>query len=1036
MMYSMTLHRHAARFVRTMQIAAIGLLVTIALSVHAVGTVLPAPDLPKLVFAPETEADAPLPGLLREALRGYATRLPDVTALQWLDLDHDTAGQLTRTQRYWNEPMQAFGAACRREPSVCEPLVAAQLQAMDRALRADAHSGASLTKAVTLSVMSDLCQYRTGLPECPLNQHLPSTAVQWMLLGRDLLFVEWVQRYNAQRTQYLSWVKSQGQQLGASTLAALPPLPHWLQAEYFERVGQLSAAREAWLQALVEAVTSRSAADSERMAALRLARLSWRLSDEEAALQWQQYVAALPEPAAPPCWQRSEQWRIDIARAYVLRQPLPDAPGTLRELIAAECPYTQALADYAVDVLTGGAGSAASRSSDAASTADMLTVGVQACHANCAPGRRQALRGLLLLAQSESREIAKLGVTWRGRLDRFENLLESDKREAWATAAALLREPTLKEQGLALLTALQGHILIGHEADRFNSTGAQQNRSRWDALHRTAALAATQQGQTLELQRLEAMRAQTLLRRLRLTSLERELATVRDADAQARYESTVSALQQAWRQLDGLSGRDDARLSALRLQLRRMNEDTIADAKLDLLEALAAQRLDGADPEKAWLRTMRGSAIDELQRVDTPAGAPDALTSLGADTAYLSWLEVPGGYVASVAWHDAAWPTRHRQINRFIAVSAAQAASFQLYRELLMSGADVTRGVRRLPVPLSDREGISLRGVPVWRAADGSFVSQPAAPSGGQRVRSLQEIGESLYSLLLEPLKPQWGGARKLLLSPDGPLTQLPFETLWAGKQLLLEVIEVSYVQSLQVHAELIRRAQAPRAQGNQLLSIANPDYGAAPAASQPVPDWMASLRWQPLDGTRVEAEALRPLFPKARQLTGADATRKQVLALQTSSALQDFRVIHFATHGYVDGQRSALVLSTREGLQQAYLLDADISGLQLRSDLVLLSACDTGLGRRQTGEGVVGLPYAFMLAGNINTLMSLWPVDDSGTAAFIPAFMAKARSGMNVVAALNATKRDFAAGLHGARNRDPRIWAAFVQYGVPLTLQ
>jgi CHAT domain-containing protein len=61
--------------------------------------------------------------------------------------------------------------------------------------------------------------------------------------------------------------------------------------------------------------------------------------------------------------------------------------------------------------------------------------------------------------------------------------------------------------------------------------------------------------------------------------------------------------------------------------------------------------------------------------------------------------------------------------------------------------------------------------------------------------------------------------------------------------------------------------------------------------------------------------------------------------------------------------------------------------------------------------------------------------VDDAGTAAFMPAFMAKARGGLDAMAALNATKRDFAAGLHGAKNSDPRIWAAFVQYGVPLRL-
>ena len=68
--------------------------------------------------------------------------------------------------------------------------------------------------------------------------------------------------------------------------------------------------------------------------------------------------------------------------------------------------------------------------------------------------------------------------------------------------------------------------------------------------------------------------------------------------------------------------------------------------------------------------------------------------------------------------------------------------------------------------------------------------------------------------------------------------------------------------------------------------------------------------------------------------------------------------------------------------------------------------------------------------------VMSLWPVDDEGAALFIPEFMRHAKEGMDLVAALNATKRAFASGQRGERMRDPRIWAAFVQYGVPLTLR
>ncbi|HEX2010767.1 MAG TPA: CHAT domain-containing protein, partial [Roseateles sp.] len=294
-----------------------------------------------------------------------------------------------------------------------------------------------------------------------------------------------------------------------------------------------------------------------------------------------------------------------------------------------------------------------------------------------------------------------------------------------------------------------------------------------------------------------------------------------------------------------------------------------------------------------------------------------------------------------------------------------------------------------------------------------------------------------LYERLLAPLPPRWQQARHLVISPDGPLAQLPFETLWQGERPLIADREISYVQSLAVHGELKRRIAArPAGAGDRLLSLADPSYAAPAAGAKPPPDWMAELDWQALPGTRQESAALLPLFKGgSRQILGPAASQQTLLEMQRGRQLAEFGVLHFATHGYVDDQRSALVLSMGEGIENAYLQDGTIAQLSLRSDLVLLSACDTGLGRSQSGEGVMGLPYAFMLAGNTDTLMSLWAVDDKGTAAFVPAFMARARAGMDLVAALNATKREFSSGALGEAFRDPRIWAAFVLYGVPLRL-
>jgi CHAT domain-containing protein len=95
----------------------------------------------------------------------------------------------------------------------------------------------------------------------------------------------------------------------------------------------------------------------------------------------------------------------------------------------------------------------------------------------------------------------------------------------------------------------------------------------------------------------------------------------------------------------------------------------------------------------------------------------------------------------------------------------------------------------------------------------------------------------------------------------------------------------------------------------------------------------------------------------------------------------------------------------------------------------MVLSACETGLGEIIGGEGVMGLPYALYVAGNKNTILTLWSISDEVTAAFITSFFAKLKAGMGQVEALTATKRAFLN--KGGRYANPVYWAAFVLYGV-----
>ena len=148
---------------------------------------------------------------------------------------------------------------------------------------------------------------------------------------------------------------------------------------------------------------------------------------------------------------------------------------------------------------------------------------------------------------------------------------------------------------------------------------------------------------------------------------------------------------------------------------------------------------------------------------------------------------------------------------------------------------------------------------------------------------------------------------------------------------------------------------------------------------------------------------------------------------------LSSYQYLHFATHGFLHPQTSALSALVLDQLNtteeyDGYLTAVEWIGYQLKSDLMVLSACQTGLGETVSGEGIMGLPYALYLAGNKNTLMTLWKVDDAATAEFMRRFYTKLNNGTSHIQSLIETKREF---MQDAKYQNPRYWAAFVLYGV-----
>ncbi|HEX4965308.1 MAG TPA: CHAT domain-containing tetratricopeptide repeat protein [Thermoanaerobaculia bacterium] len=316
-------------------------------------------------------------------------------------------------------------------------------------------------------------------------------------------------------------------------------------------------------------------------------------------------------------------------------------------------------------------------------------------------------------------------------------------------------------------------------------------------------------------------------------------------------------------------------------------------------------------------------------------------------------------------------------------------------------------------------------------------------PNPLTKARFCQEAAE-LYARLLGPAAGTLGKKRHLVIAPDGPLYFLPFEALltdakagtgkpYGDLPYLLLDHTVSYVPSASVLASL--RLPHPSLLGKgevakTFVGFADPVYGRPPVPR----GQLAALRGgdgsqpelPPLPRSRQEVEQVASLYPGKEALyLGPAATKRNV---QDNPLLRSALRIHFATHGLVNQVRpelSALAL-TPEGQDDGKLRVSEIFNLEIDSDLVVLSACETGLGKQVSGEGVLGLTRAFLYAGAKSVVVSLWPVLETGTPELMTSFYRHLDASGSKVEALRAAKLDLIRG--GQAN--PSYWAPFVLAG------
>ncbi len=293
----------------------------------------------------------------------------------------------------------------------------------------------------------------------------------------------------------------------------------------------------------------------------------------------------------------------------------------------------------------------------------------------------------------------------------------------------------------------------------------------------------------------------------------------------------------------------------------------------------------------------------------------------------------------------------------------------------------------------------------------------------------------ALYDLLVRPLESRLAGHSRLLLAPDGALSFLPFAALLRAdgeqRERLIERFEVAYVPSATVYLSL---AGAPATPGERLVALGDPIYpGEDPDAADATATRGArelslrGLKALPrLPGSGDEVRALAELFGETRSTV---LTRAHACASDLTQALAGgrLRALHLACHGHIDDERprlSGLVLAGGEMLT----LD-DVARLDLDTDLVVLSACESGRGRVVTGEGILGLVRACMAAGAPRVVVANWRVGDQGARALMLDFYrALLQDGLSPAAALRATQ--LLRLRQGGTAAHPSQWAAFVVWG------
>jgi CHAT domain-containing protein len=306
-------------------------------------------------------------------------------------------------------------------------------------------------------------------------------------------------------------------------------------------------------------------------------------------------------------------------------------------------------------------------------------------------------------------------------------------------------------------------------------------------------------------------------------------------------------------------------------------------------------------------------------------------------------------------------------------------------------------------------------------------------PDWPERIQATDSLASKIYTILFKPIRTSVNKGDLLYIIPDDELFYIPFGALKdEHNNYIIEDFDFAYIPSASILNLCLQKERGEiEVQRDKVLLVGNP------LLSDGILDDYPALN--PLANAEEEITSISHIFPHSYSLSGAEAKEANIL-----DKIAGYEIIHIASHSLVDERMplySWILLTPSNGNSSISFMEDPDDGLLMlpeifkldlsRAKLVVLSCCDTGLGKLLKGEGIIGFSRAFMYAGTPSLVASLWKVEDKSTSLLFQSFYATIKQeGLSKAGALKSAQLQFIKDEKYKEYRHPFFWSSFITIG------